>query len=207
MVVLARVAVPRAEPSRLDAVIAFEPRLGDRLEAGRVLVDDSLVAPSQALAEQLLAPVEGIIAVAQQVGVGTEPREVEITDHEIVGVDYPDVVALACAELQRLGPVGAEVSPGPLVDLAGNARGPHVRFDGGDGAVLRARVDDHPVVDERPDALQRLGDHVLLVAHDHAEADARASGPFHRADLKAVPGLAVEGEGCEHVGRAELRWR
>ena len=83
-------------------VLTLEALLGERLIAGSEFVDDAFIAPGHPVAEQLPAPVTQSLAVsiAQPVNIRGEPAEVRCADQYIIGIDYPDVVAVPLGERQ-----------------------------------------------------------------------------------------------------------
>jgi hypothetical protein len=209
--VLLRIPVAVAEATRLDVIVAFQALTLERLVTLDVFVNDTLVADPQPVAEQQRAPEDAVGgSLAQLVNVQAQPAEIDCAHNPVVGVDDPDVVTAALGEVERLGPVVAEIAPGPFVQLTGDAAAAHVIADQVLGPVVGARVHDHPRVDVGRDRVERLGDDVRLVLHDHVQADRGACG-WPGGHGQIVPNKSrlamVFWSGRNRCGRAALKCR
>ncbi|VBA52393.1 hypothetical protein LAUMK191_02446 [Mycobacterium attenuatum] len=178
-IAVARILLPRQVAGTaltiLDVVIALQARLHAAGEIPhRGLMSDAHPLHPHAVAEQLRAIVAvGVAHVTHPVDVGAQAREIGFAHQQVVGVDHPNVVALTLGQGQRLGAVVTEVAPRAFVELTRNAEPVHVVANESLSPVVGAGVHDHPRADVGRHRVERLGDDVCLVSHDHVEADCR----------------------------------
>jgi len=140
--------------------------------AGDELVQHAAIEPAQAVADQLHALVGNRgVADLDHVAVAEQRRQAIVVRHfeRVVRVDDQRIVGQRPGQFQRFGSVEREVLPRTFIELAGKVA--QVVPDDVLRPVGGAGVDDHPVRDERPDAVEAAGDHRRLVLDDHAQAD------------------------------------
>ena len=175
--VLLRVEIASADTSRIDVVVAVEPDSLMRRVARHELVHHAFVAPWHAVAEELRTPVGEaarwpVVQVVDRFG---ETAQIGRADHQVVGVDYPDVVGASGGKIQGLGSVVAEILPRAVDEFAGDSQAGHMCADDILGAVVGSGVDDGPGRNIGGDAVQHLMDDVGFVADDHVQTDRRWS--------------------------------
>jgi len=135
----------------------------------QVLVRDALEPPLAVAAHQPGDQVSKRAVVADQVCIRGQTRERPLDPERHVGVEQQQVLGGAAGERHQLAPVAPEVSPLRTMELAGHPG--QRRLDPRRRVVDRARVADHPPVDEAADAVQAALDHPGLVLDDHAQGD------------------------------------
>ena len=147
MLVFIRVAVAAAEAAREKPIVAADPALLGRLVAGRIFMQHADILPRQVAAEDLQAPIFSVGAEAQVIGAGRQIAKIGHALQHIVGIHHPEIIGRRyfAGERQRLRPVGAEIAPGPIHHLAGNAVPGEEAADHFLSSVARARVDNDVV--------------------------------------------------------------
>lgn len=172
-VLLLLAPLPAARPAADDEDAgAFEDLAAVPGFAVQVLVEHAHVGPGQAGGDQGGTPVDdGAVVHREAVRVQGELRHAEagLYLHQVIGVEEQQVVRVSAGELDRLGAAGAESPPRPLVQHAGQIAEEFP--DDLLGAVRRARVHDHPGVDQRAYRFETAPDHRSLIFDDHVQAD------------------------------------